>query len=380
MILPPANLGIFGGGQLGRMFVTAARAMGYRTVVFDPDKQSPAGAVADQHLCREYDDQSALDEFIHSCSASTLEFENVPLEALQYVEHKKMLLYPAASAVTIAQDRNKEKEFINQIGVKTVRYHAVHQDADIEQGFQKLQVPLLLKTVRFGYDGKGQSEVANAAEAKAVFSSLGQKDCILEEKLTLKKEVSVLLVRDLQGNSTCYPIAENIHRQGILHSSMTPAILDHALADQVRQSARLIAQELNYCGVLAVEFFITDNDELYVNEIAPRPHNSGHYTIDACMTSQFAQQVRVMCGLSAGITDLLSPVVMVNILGDAWDGDTPPNWSLVLNQSNAYLHLYGKNKARPGRKMGHFCLLGKDNVQLLKQSDRVYQTMMNHAR
>ena len=379
MILPGASLGIFGGGQLGRMFVTAARTMGYRTIVFDPDEQSPAGIIADKHLCCDYADEVALDQFADTCAALTLEFENIPLPTLEYVENKSALLYPVSSAVAIAQDRIREKIFLNACGAATVQYRDIHHSTDIDKGFAELEAPLLLKTTRFGYDGKGQYEVATAGEAHKAFSLLDAAPCVLEKKVKLKREVSVVIVRGEQGDSVCYPIAENVHRQGILHTSSVPAGLDTELTERVHQTAILIAESLDYHGVLAVEFFITETDDLYVNEIAPRPHNSGHYTLDACMTSQFAQQVRVMCGLPVGAVDLTSPAVMVNILGDAWRGNKPPDWHVILSHPNACLHLYGKTTPRPGRKMGHFCLLGEDYQQLRTQAQDIYQELMHHA-
>jgi len=352
MILPGATLGVLGGGQLGRMFTLAAHAMGYRVAVLDPDPHSPAGLIAEQHICADYRDHAALQMLGDECAAVTTEFENVPAESLEYLA-RHCPVRPGASAVRVAQDRIREKTFVRDLGLATAPFVPIHEEADLEAGVAALNPPLLLKTASMGYDGKGQVEVADLAGARAAFERLGGTPCVLEEKVSLEREVSVVLVRGLEGDMAFYPLAENTHVGGILDTTRVPASVPPATADLAVEMAGRVAEALDYCGVLAVEFFVTPAGELLINEMAPRPHNSGHFTLDAALTSQFEQQVRALCGLPPGDTLLLSPVVMLNLLGDLWrDGEAPP-WERLFAHPNAKLHLYGKREARPGRKMGH---------------------------
>ena len=357
MILPEATLGVLGGGQLGRMFTVAARTMGYRVVVLDPDKHSPAAELANKHICAAFNDRSALEKMGRVCAAITTEFENVDANSMEYLS-QFCPVRPSAKAVAIAQNRILEKTFLQDNGFETAPFAAINKRADIEVVLNKIGSPALLKISQFGYDGKGQATVNNLAEAITAFERMGSKPCVLEQRLNLKTEISVVVARDIKGNTVAYPAAENTHVNGILDLSVVPAQVSEKLAQQATKDARSVADKLDYCGVMAVEFFIVDNDRLLINEIAPRPHNSGHYTMDACLTSQFDQQVRAMCGLPLGDARLLSPVAMVNILGDAWKGDTAPPWNAVLDDPCAKLHLYGKREARAGRKMGHFTCIG----------------------
>ena len=360
-----ATLGVLGGGQLGLMFLNSAHAMGYRCVVWDPSADSPAGRAADLHIKQPFSDLAVGEQFICECDAVTLEFENVPLQLVEYLERSSALVAPSARALRVAQDRIAEKTFIRDTDVCTTPFYAIHQATDIDDAFEHLSAPLILKTARFGYDGKGQHVVDSAEQASLLFDEMGQVPCVAECCLPLSSEISVVLSRSQQGSCTFFPIAENLHRNGILHLSRVPARIDESIQEQARQNARRIADALDYRGVLAVEFFIvkdtTDGNggELFVNEIAPRPHNTGHYTIDACSSSQFDQQVRMMCGLPASETRLLRPAVMVNLLGDLW-GRGEPQWDILLKDPLIKLHLYGKKQPRRGRKMGHFCLLGED--------------------
>jgi 5-(carboxyamino)imidazole ribonucleotide synthase len=357
VILPEATLGVLGGGQLGRMFTVAARTMGYRVVVLDPDKHSPAAELANKHICAAFNDRSALEKMGRVCAAITTEFENVDANSMEYLS-QFCPVRPSAKAVAIAQNRILEKTFLQDNGFETAPFAAINKRADIEVVLNKIGSPALLKISQFGYDGKGQATVNNLAEAITAFERMGSKPCVLEQRLNLKTEISVVVARDIKGNTVAYPAAENTHVNGILDLSVVPAQVSEKLAQQATKDARSVADKLDYCGVMAVEFFIVDNDRLLINEIAPRPHNSGHYTMDACLTSQFDQQVRAMCGLPLGDARLLSPVAMVNILGDAWKGDTAPPWNAVLDDPCAKLHLYGKREARAGRKMGHFTCIG----------------------
>ncbi len=355
MIFPNAMLGMLGGGQLGRMFTLAAHSMGYRVTVLDPDPLSPAGAVADVHLKAAYQDREALQLLADSCAAVTTEFENVPAESLRWLANH-CIVRPAGDAVAVAQDRIREKAFFRACGLGVAPYAVIETAADLAQADAAL-LPGILKRARFGYDGKGQASVASMGEASAAFVKFGSDACVLERRIDLACEVSVVVARGAQGATCVFPVAENQHRHGILDVCIVPARIAPALATEAERAAMLIATRLNYVGVLAVEFFVTGGGALLVNEIAPRPHNSGHYTIDACATSQYEQQARALCGLALGDTLLLTPVVMVNLLGEAWAGGVP-DWRMLFDNPRAKLHLYGKHEARPGRKMGHYTVLG----------------------
>ena len=369
MILPGATLGVLGGGQLGRMFTLAAYSMGYRVVVLDPDPHSPAGLIADQHIKADYRDHAALQMLGDECAAVTTEFENVPAESMEYLE-KFCAVRPNAEALRIAQDRIREKTYIQQHGLATAAFTAIYEDADIVAAIESLDAPLIMKTASLGYDGKGQVPVNTLAEARNAFEQLDNAPCVLEEKVDLEHEVSVILARSVNGQMSVYPVGENRLVFGILDTTIGPAAIDATLGETAVGMATRLADSMDYCGVLAIEFFCTRQGELLINEIATRPHNSGHYTVDACATSQFEQQVRMMCGLPPGDTQMLSPVVMTNLLGDIWE-DGEPQWQHVLNESQAHLHLYGKKNARPGRKMGHINCLAGDVEQALKTTARI---------
>ena len=364
MILPEATLGVLGGGQLGRMFTVAARTMGYKVIVLDPDPLSPAAALANEHLQRDYTDVEALTYLATQCAAVTTEFENVPVEALRHLE-AHCLVRPGALAVAYAQDRIREKTFIRDCGLATAPFQAVRNATDLESALATVRLPAILKTASLGYDGKGQRAVSDPAQARAAFAELGNTPCVLEERVDLHMELSVLLARSSDGEIAVYPPGENIHVHGILDTSIVPARTSAHVTERAIAMARTLAERLNYCGLLAVEFFLTRDNELLINEIAPRPHNSGHYTLDACVTDQFEQQVRMLCGLSPGDTRLLSPVVMINLLGDLWQGGDPA-WDKLFQHPTAKLHLYGKHAARPGRKMGHYNVLASNVDEALK--------------
>lgn len=353
-IQAPATLGLLGGGQLGRFFVQAAQKLGYRVQVLDPDPASPAGQVADRHLAAAYDDQAALDELAANCAAVTTEFENVPAPTLEYLA-RTVRVRPSAAAVSVCQDRIVEKSFLRDHHLPHGPFAVIRTEQDLAAAPPAL-FPGVLKVARFGYDGKGQFRVATGDEALDAFRKVGGKACVLEALLPLDCEVSVVLARDANGAAECFPVAENSHTHGILDMSIVPARISPALAKFARECALRIATALDFIGTLGVEFFISQG-ELYVNEMAPRPHNSGHYTLDATNISQYEQQVRALCGLPLGSPVLLRPAVMVNLLGDLWS-DGEPKWSRLLERPNLRLHLYGKHEARPGRKMGHFTVLG----------------------
>ncbi len=367
-ILPPSTLGIVGGGQLGRMFVCAARDMGYEVIVLDPSADSPAGSMASEHLQSAYDDRSCLDYLAEQCAVITTEFENVPAATMQYLAQKKPV-HPRAEAVAITQNRVQEKTFIKSLDLATSPFIAIESEADLARA-EGFDYPAILKTATLGYDGKGQVVCETAAEVAEAYRAMGQVACVLEQKIDLAKEVSVVLGRNADGQSFCFPLAENEHANGILDVSLVPAAVPPELAQQARQSAEQLAQGLNYVGVMAVEFFVDRDGQLLVNEIAPRTHNTGHYTLDACYSSQFQLQVRMICDLPAGNLNCHSPVAMLNLLGDIWPERDLPPWDAVLDMDNAFLHLYGKKQARKGRKMGHISFLSDDIEQARETLDR----------
>jgi 5-(carboxyamino)imidazole ribonucleotide synthase len=341
------------------MFTMAAQGMGYKVAVLDPGTESPAGTVADMHIRRDYLDPQGLEDLARLVKGVTTEFENVPAKALEYLAGH-CLVSPLAASVAIAQDRIREKAFISSTGIGVAPHIVVRGEADLDEAAAAL-LPGILKVSRLGYDGKGQARVATLEEARAAWKSLGEVPCVLEKRVALALELSVVVARGRDGSVVTYPVTENEHQGGILYTSIVPARIPDALATQAREAALRVAAALDYIGVLCVEFFVQGDGTLLVNELAPRPHNSGHHTIDSCVTSQFEQQVRVLAGLPLGETRQHTPAVMLNILGDSWRGthlDVAPNWDGVLSNASAKLHLYGKSQARPGRKMGHVTVLG----------------------
>jgi 5-(carboxyamino)imidazole ribonucleotide synthase len=355
-ILPGATLGVLGGGQLGRMFVHAAQSMGYFTAVLDPDADSPAGSVSHHQVRTAYDDAGGLAELASLCAAVTTEFENVPAPSLAKLA-EWLPVSPAAHAVGIAQDRVAEKAHFVACGVPCAPYAVIDTAAQLAVVDSAL-LPGILKTSRMGYDGKGQARVADAAALAAAWHSLGGVPCVLEQLLPLAVECSVVLARGADGAFVHFPVQRNLHREGILAVTEVHAgNLDAALATEAVNAARAIADGLEYVGVLCVEFFVLADGRLVVNEIAPRPHNSGHYTLDACDSSQFDLQVRSLCRLPLVQPRQHSAAVMLNLLGDLWfdaaGAQRAPAWAEVLALPGAHLHLYGKSEAKPGRKMGH---------------------------
>ena len=359
------------------MFALAARNMGYRVMVVDPDPDSPAGAVADLHLKAGYTDRATLERLAETCSAVTVEFENVPDESLRFLSDL-CVVCPSPEAVSIAQDRIREKSFLRRHGFPVVPFEPVHTARDVAVGLSRIGLPALLKRAALGYDGKGQHTLDPSDDPNSAFARLGGVPCVLEKRVALERELSVVLARDARGHGVCYPVAENHHRHGILDVSIAPARVPPALAEAATEMAMAVADSLRYCGVLAVEYFVTDTGSLLINEIAPRPHNSGHYTLDACLTSQFEQQVRILCGFPPGSTRLFSPAVMVNLLGDLWANGTP-DWGRLLREPHLKLHLYGKREARPGRKMGHFTYLDTRVDAALARAESLRAALLSAA-
>jgi 5-(carboxyamino)imidazole ribonucleotide synthase len=358
VILPGATVGVLGGGQLGRMFTLQARTMGYRVVVLDPDPHSPAGAIADHQIRAAYDDERALAELSASCAAITTEFENIPAAALERLA-RSSLVRPPVEAVATAQDRIAEKTFFQSRGFATAAFRPVRSQRELVAALEEIRLPALLKTSRLGYDGKGQATVTNRDDAVRAFEGFGEVPCVLEERVELERELSVILARGSDGDLATFPVAENRHRDGILETSVVPARISAKLAKEAQKLATAVAEAMQYVGVLGVELFVAPGHRLLVNEMAPRPHNSGHYTVDACSADQFEQQLRTLCGLPLARPWLLSPVAMINLLGDLWS-DGEPRWEEALRRPGVRLHLYGKAEARPGRKMGHLNCLAAD--------------------
>jgi 5-(carboxyamino)imidazole ribonucleotide synthase len=361
-LAPGATLGVLGGGQLGRMWVHAAQSMGFRTVVLDPDPHSPAGLVSHQHIQTDYSDPAGLQQMAAACQAATTEFENVPADALAQLA-EIIQVAPNAHAVAVAQDRRLEKAHFVHCGVPVAPFAVIASDADVETVLKHCDdmvlLPGILKTARMGYDGKGQVRVRNTQELVDAYKQLGSVPCVLEKMLPLQAEYSVIVARGHDGAMVHLPTQHNVHRDGILAMTQVwPGVCDSALETQAINAAKSIAQELQFIGVLCVEFFVLEDNTLVVNEIAPRPHNSGHYSLDACDVSQFELQLRCMAGLPLTQPRQHSPAVMLNLLGDIWleKLGSDPNFFAIFKLPSAHVHLYGKGEARMGRKMGHLTI------------------------
>jgi len=358
----PHTLGVMGGGQLGRMFVHAAQTMGYFTAVLDPDAQSPAGRVSHRHIQTDYTDSRGLKELAACSAAITTEFENVPAQALRELA-KLRPVSPGADAVAIAQDRAAEKAHFVKCGVPCAPYAVIETADQLAVALNQNLLPGILKTARMGYDGKGQVRVNDAAALRNAWQALKQVPCVLEKMLPLDLECSVIVARGRDGQMVNFPVQRNLHREGILAvTEVYEGHLPQALQQQAVAAARSIAEGVNYVGVLCVEFFVLQDGSMVVNEMAPRPHNSGHYTLDACDQSQFDLQVRTLAGLPLTQPRQHSPAIMLNLLGDVWFDSKGvirlPDWAAVLALPGTHLHLYGKTEARKARKMGHLNVTG----------------------
>jgi len=378
-IPPGAWLGLLGGGQLGRMFCMAAQSLGYKVVVLDPGGDSPAGSVADRHIRADYLDPQGLADLAALASAATTEFENVPATALEFLARTARVT-PSAASVAIAQDRISEKMFLAGHGFAVTPF-AVLRSQDDARGADEWLLPGIVKSARLGYDGKGQASVNSRADVESAWRAMQGLPCVLERRVRLACEVSVIVARNERHETVTWPVAENMHRDGILDVSIVPARVSGDVTSRARDIATRIAAALDYRGVLCVEMFVADDGVLLVNEIAPRPHNSGHYGIDACVTSQFEQQARVLADLPLGETRQHTPAVMVNLLGDLWF-DSPnatvprePAWRDVLKDPQAKLHLYGKAEPRRGRKMGHVTCLGATLEDAIASARSVKRTL-----
>lgn len=363
-LLPGAMLGVMGGGQLGRMFAHAATQMGYRVTVLDPAETGPAAEVATHHLRYAYDDPQGLAELARTCDAVTTEFENVPADSLRFLQ-QYVPVSPPPAAVEVAQSRIREKTFFKDNHVPTNHFALIKSEDEIDAAFTQMSGKAVIKTTQLGYDGKGQRVCNNAAEVREAFLSFGAVECLLEDFISFDLEVSVVLARDWQQQVEVFPLVENQHCNGILDTCIVPARVSDSVSDKALSIAVKLADALDYVGVLAVEMFVT-GDQVLVNEIAPRPHNSGHYTLDATSYSQFDQQVRTLCGLTAAKVNLHQPVVMFNVLGDLVL-DESFGWEMLCADSTSHLHVYGKHEARAARKMAHVNYLGENSDELLVQ-------------
>jgi 5-(carboxyamino)imidazole ribonucleotide synthase len=360
-ILPGSTVGVLGSGQLGRMFALAARRMGYRVHTFSPDSDTPTGQVADLEVAAAYDDLTRVAEFARHVSVITFEFENVPA-ATAAAAASYAVVRPAGDVLHTTQNRLREKTFLSQSGFPTTPFRAVRSVEDVRIAARELGLPAVLKTASFGYDGKGQSRVATIAEAEAAVASSPGVERIYEAFIDFEREVSVVAARGVDGSFSHWGVIENSHRNHILDLSVSPADVPPGVAEEAIEIARGVLEKLNVVGVLCVEFFLTKKGQLLINELAPRPHNSGHLTIDAHATSQFEQQLRCVCGLPLGATEQLRPAAMVNLLGDLWNNGEP-DWAAACAMPEIKLHLYGKLDARPGRKMGHLTALADTPVE-----------------
>ena len=350
-VLPGATLGVLGSGQLGRMFAIAARKMGYRVHTFSPESDSPTGQVADEEITASYDDLDAISNFAKRVSVVTFEFENVP-SATAEAAARFVPVRPAGQVLHVTQHRLREKTYLSDHGFPVTPFRAVRSLAELQVAIEELGCPAVLKTAGWGYDGKGQAKIRSADEALSAWKGLGTDEAILEGFVDFRLEVSVIGARGLDGAFANFGLLENAHSNHILDVTVAPARVSPRVAAEAESIARGVLESLDVVGVLCVEMFLTKDDRLLINELAPRPHNSGHLTFDANVTSQFEQQVRAICGIPLGSTELLRPAAMANLLGDVWENGEP-HWAEALRLPEVKLHLYGKSSARAGRKMGH---------------------------
>jgi 5-(carboxyamino)imidazole ribonucleotide synthase len=351
IILPNSTIGVFGSGQLGRMFAIEARKMGYRVHTFSPDSDTPTGQVADIETTADYSDLDAVRDFARSVDVVTFEFENVPSATVEAAADI-VPVHPRGQVLHTTQNRLREKTFLSDNGIPVTPFRGIKLIEDLYRGVDKTGMPAVLKTAGFGYDGKGQTKLGSRVDVEPAFATLNGEEAILEAFVEFEKEVSVVCARSRNGEFAHYGVIENAHSNHVLDVSFAPASVSEKVSDEALGIARRIAETFDYVGTLCVEFFLANDGRLLVNELAPRPHNSGHLTFDACVTSQFEQQLRAVCGLPLGSTEFHRPAAMANLLGDAWENGEP-NWEKALALPGVKLHLYGKAEPRAGRKMGH---------------------------
>ncbi len=363
-LLPGATIGVLGSGQLGRMFAMAARRMGYLVHTFSPETDTPTGQVADVEVTASYDDLDAVRDFARRVHVVTFEFENVPAATVEAIDGV-VPVRPNGAALYTTQHRLREKTFLQAAGIPITPFRRVGTRAELDSALDAIGCPAVLKTAGFGYDGKGQRLIKLPAEGAAAFDSLGGQEAVLESFVDFEREVSVVCARGADGRTAHFGVVENSHERHILDCTIAPARVSPQVVRRATEIAESLLEQLSLVGVLCVEFFLTREGELFVNELAPRPHNSGHFTIDACTTSQFEQQVRAVCGLPLGATEQLRPAAMANLLGDLWQ-EGEPDWRAACAVPNVKLHLYGKHEARAGRKMGHLTALAATTDEALR--------------
>lgn len=375
-VLPPATLGILGGGQLGRMSAKAARALGYRVNTFDPSPTACAAGVADRHTAAAYDDLAALRDFAGRCDRVTIEFENVPPAALEAIEAAGVPVHPSPFVLATCQNRRREKEFLGAHGIPCAPFRVVDSADALRRAVAALGAPAVLKTADFGYDGKGQVKITPGADPDAAWTTLAAPVGVLEAWIPFVMEVSVLVARTASGETAAFPVFENIHARHILHLTVTPARIAPEVEARARALALRVTEALGMVGLLAVELFVLADGTVLVNEMAPRPHNSGHHTLNAAVTSQFEQHIRAVCGLPLGDTAFMKPAAMVNLLGDLWRPDgTPPDWTVALRDPAAKLHLYDKGAAAPGRKMGHLTVVADTVDDAVRRAEAIHAAL-----
>jgi 5-(carboxyamino)imidazole ribonucleotide synthase len=350
-LLPGATIGVMGGGQLGRMFAIAARRMGYRVHTFSPEENGPAAQFSDRATAASYEAETAVNGFLSAIDVLTFEFENIPRATIDWAGRTR-LVRPRGEILLIAQNRLHEKEFLAGAGFPVAPFRRVASASDLTSALEAIGRPAILKEAAFGYDGKGQQRIDPEADVDAIWSERENVQCVLERVIDFKREISVIVARAPDGQTAVFPVCENVHRHHILDLTLAPARVSEPVAKAARELACEVATRLDLVGLLAVEMFLQPNDGLIINELAPRPHNSGHWTIEGCLTSQFEQHVRAVCGLPLGKTDSLRPAAMVNLLGEIWE-EGEPDWAAALAEPDVHLHLYGKREPRPRRKMGH---------------------------
>ena len=373
-LFPGGTIGILGGGQLGRMSALAARRLGYKVRTFDPSASACAAGVADEHITAEWNDTAALQRFASGCGRITLEFENIPPASVEFLA-KSVPCHPSANVLAICQNRRREKEFLRASGIPCANFAVVSSLIELQAAVKSIGFPCVLKTADFGYDGKGQVKLPTAeADLKAAWEKIGATGGVLEGWVPFQMEISVLVARTVDGRTAVYDPAENIHRNHILHLSISPARISESTSKEAKDLAVSIAEKINLVGLLAVEMFVKEG-RIIVNELAPRPHNSGHQTFDAHQTSQFEQHIRAVCGLPLGGTKPLAPSAMVNLLGDLWRGGQEPDWTKVLSEPSAKLHLYDKGKAAPGRKMGHITVTASTLEEAIRRAEALHAAL-----
>jgi 5-(carboxyamino)imidazole ribonucleotide synthase len=366
VFLPGATIGLMGSGQLGRMFAIAARRMDYRIHIYSPDRDTPAGQFSDREVTGAYEDENAVRAFARELDLLTFEFENIPRQTIEWCA-AECEVRPGESILHTAQNRLREKDFLSGAGIPVAAYRAIRGEAELMRAIDEIGTPAILKSAAFGYDGKGQRMIANPSSLDEIWRERPGDELILERAIDFEKEVSVIVARGLDGSMATFPVCENIHRDHILDITVVPARVSSAVEKSAADLARAIAEKMELVGLLAVEMFLQDDDKLLVNELAPRPHNSGHWTIEGCGTSQFEQHVRAVCGLPLGSTEILRPSAMANLLGDLWT-DGEPNWPAALGAGGVHLHLYGKREPRPKRKMGHLTALAQSADAAITQA------------